>query len=125
MVGILRILLNTMRPRFIFAPIFLLTLFLGGCWHAPIPSPPSLPPSNGNTPTTTGAIDTSDWLTYVNYDFGFSFRYPKEWRYFTTSNKKSVTFVGIGTNPKSKFMSLIMADFAKAPNEDSEDTKWW
>ena len=26
-----------------------------------------------------GEVDTSDWLTYTNDEYGFSFKYPKEW----------------------------------------------
>jgi hypothetical protein len=30
-------------------------------------------------PTTTGEIDTSDWLTYRNEEYGFEFKYPAGW----------------------------------------------
>lgn len=36
-----------------------------------------------NTTTNTNSaseIDTSDWLTYMNEEYGFSFRYPGEWK---------------------------------------------
>jgi len=37
--------------------------------------------SNKNTNDTTvnGDIDISDWLTYTNEEYGFGFRYPKDW----------------------------------------------
>lgn len=35
--------------------------------------------SNDETITNTAAIDTSEWLTYTNEEYGFSFRYPREW----------------------------------------------
>lgn len=35
--------------------------------------------TNENTNTEQGSeVDTSDWLTYTNDEYGFSFRYPKE-----------------------------------------------
>lgn len=46
-------------------------------------------PLNSNSPETNNSastsnlnsseIDTSDWLTYTNEEYGFSFRYPGEW----------------------------------------------
>lgn len=36
--------------------------------------------ANTNTNTdSTGEVDTSDWLTYTNEEYGFSFRYPEDW----------------------------------------------
>jgi hypothetical protein len=31
-------------------------------------------------------VDTSDWLTYRNEQYGFEFKYPKEWKLFTKIN---------------------------------------
>ncbi|MBI2415180.1 MAG: hypothetical protein HYV33_00775 [Candidatus Kerfeldbacteria bacterium] len=28
---------------------------------------------------TTNEVDTSDWLTYTNEEYGFRFKYPREW----------------------------------------------
>ena len=67
------------------------TLFLGGCWHGP--AQPPAPPTNGTTPTptTTEAVDTSDWLTYTNEEYGFGFRYPREWGYIREGGLKTET----------------------------------
>jgi hypothetical protein len=36
--------------------------------------------TNVNTNTESDeAVDTSDWLTYTNEEYGFSFKYPAEW----------------------------------------------
>lgn len=36
--------------------------------------------SNENTNAEQGSeVDTTNWLTYTNDEYGFSFRYPKEW----------------------------------------------
>jgi len=40
------------------------------------------PPANIQTPTSTAQLDTadtSDWLTYKNDEYGFSFKYPGGW----------------------------------------------
>jgi hypothetical protein len=35
---------------------------------------------NENTNSDQGSeVDTSDWLTYINEEYGFSFKYPEEW----------------------------------------------
>ena len=36
---------------------------------------------NENTNSDQGSeVDTSDWLTYTNDEYGFSFKYPKDWQ---------------------------------------------
>lgn len=38
--------------------------------------------ANENTNVEQGTeVDTSDWLTYTNDEYGFSFKYPEEWDY--------------------------------------------
>ncbi len=34
---------------------------------------------NTNVGDASGEVDTSDWLTYTNDEYGFSFKYPKKW----------------------------------------------
>ena len=49
---------------------------------------------NSNTPVTNtieSDVNTSDWLTYTNEDYGFSFRYPREWH---VSDKTSIQIPG-------------------------------
>jgi hypothetical protein len=55
------------------------TLFLSGCIlvgqrvSQPEPQPEQVATS------TSDEIDTSDWKTYRNEEYGFEFRYPKDW----------------------------------------------
>lgn len=37
-------------------------------------------------------IDTSDWKTYVNEQYGFSFKYPKDWEIKVKSENQWLTF---------------------------------
>jgi len=38
---------------------------------------PAATPENENT--NSSSVDTSDWLTYENAEYGFSLKYPKNW----------------------------------------------
>lgn len=112
-------------------PVLLLTLFLSGCWHG-AGQPPALP-TNGTgtgTSTTTTTVDTSDWNTYVNYDYGFSFRYPKEWGYFSYSSatvgksavnsREPIVGIRIGKKETKADLMVDVFDTLKAytnPNE--------
>ena len=44
-----------------------------------------------------GSIDTSDWKTYTNKEYGFSLKYPGEWdvdsSYIYTGNSKAISFI--------------------------------
>lgn len=35
--------------------------------------------ANSHENTNASVLDTSDWLTYTNEEYGFSFRYPGDW----------------------------------------------
>jgi len=39
-------------------------------------------------------IDTSDWLTYRNEEYGFEVKYPREWSLVDLKNGKEVRFYG-------------------------------
>jgi len=62
------------------------------------------PGESGSPSTSSGQseIDISDWKTYRNKEYGFEFRYPKEWGvYESLSSKKdysNVIFYVIGDN---------------------------
>ena len=68
------------------------TLFLGGCWHVSTPPPPSdnTSPTQPATNTNNTSIDTADWQTYTNEEYGFGFRYPREWQLVKAGLPKNI-----------------------------------
>lgn len=58
--------------------IFILAFSLGlaGCFKQPVVNQNI----DTNTNVNSNEIDTSDWQTYENKEYGFEFKYPKEWK---------------------------------------------
>ena len=98
------------RPIPYFILIFsILTLFGAGCsLRGQRQSTVQPPPANIQTPTSTAQLDTadtSDWLTYKNDEYGFSFKYPRGW-----DNSKIFEFMTDGKQENSEEMN---ANFSK------------
>lgn len=64
--------------------------------------------STTSTPTNS-PIDTSDWKTYTNNEYGFSFKYPSNWENFPEEKISSVGLVS----------SLASPETIKATNDNS------
>lgn len=58
----------------------------------------------------TTAVDTSNWQTYHNNEFGFSLQYPQNWQIFTSGLSASTPFVAIG-NPLNGTTTYTMEIF--------------
>ena len=58
---------------------------------------PAVPPANQNqntsASTTTSEIDTSDWKTYRNEEYGFEFKYPSQSDLYPTTPPHEVKFI--------------------------------
>jgi hypothetical protein len=48
--------------------------------------------STTTTTTSTAEIDTSDWKTYQNEEYGFEFKYPKDWIIIKNDLRKNIIF---------------------------------
>lgn len=93
------------QTKSIFIPVFVASLFvLAGCTAEPTTNTNVTVNTNTVTNTNTDVVassndntnevvinentnteqvnevDTSDWLTYTNEEYGFSFRYPSDWK---------------------------------------------
>lgn len=58
----------------------------------------------------TAAIDTSDWQTYHNAEFGFSLQYPPNWQLFTSGLSANTPFIALG-NPLNGTTTYTMEIF--------------
>jgi hypothetical protein len=58
----------------------------------------------------TTAIDTSNWQTYHNAEFGFSIQYPPNWQIFTSGLSANTPFIALG-NPLSGTTTYTMEIF--------------
>lgn len=66
-------------------------LVVSGCLKKPV-TPPVNQNQNINTATTTSEIDMSDWKTYRNDEYGFEFKYPKDWTMYQQTEDPMIKF---------------------------------
>ncbi len=74
---------------------------------------------NTNAATTTEEIDTSNWKTYQNKEYGFEFNYPREWGYLLNGTGT----IGFGKEffgMDGEDLPLFDADFLIYPSFDKK-----
>lgn len=47
-----------------------------------------------NTNSDTSTVDTSDWQTYTNSKYGFTFQYPADWKHISYGETNTLTLSG-------------------------------
>lgn len=113
--------MTSFSSKFLF--LLLASLLFVGCVYDPFvktsENPTQFPSSNSSSPVNQSnvnqveepQIDTSDWLTYENKEYGFSFRYPSESKLIENAN--SSPYPGIS------FLSNTSVDSTKKENWES------
>ena len=80
--------------------VVILALIGGGAvWYFKQSNKPVNPPVTENelgqnASTTTENVDTSNWLTYRNEEYGFEVKYPKEWNIVNSQYGNGIIFYG-------------------------------
>ncbi len=66
------------------------------CWKEVVTNR-NVGPANGNTGANENVnvseIDSSDWLTYTNEEYGYSVKYPKDWIYFNNIGDQELEYI--------------------------------
>lgn len=93
--------------------IFLVpVLLLGASCTQPTTNTDTVSNTNENTNTevvvnTNAELDTSDWLTYTNEEYGFSVKYPSNWIYFNKIDEEGYAIYDASETDLVRFTDRI------------------
>ncbi len=101
------------------------SLVVSGCLKKSVANQNTNQPVNENqniNATTTEEIDTSDWLTYKNKEYGYELKYPKDWKIQDEVKNNVILFkdksgltistqyeLGYGTPPDEETRGLVLS----------------
>ena len=102
-------------------------LFLSGCVWVPQTPVKQTPTNNTAVTSTTATIDTSDWQTYTNEEYGFSFRYPETIsRHNVETGLAGYDELLIGIDKVNRtFVAFETKEYGKKQNQDMEGPTAW
>lgn len=119
------------KTKYLSGALFSLgVIFLAGCGHTPattvstnqtVGANNNAAQHNEAVATNDAVVDTSDWLTYTNEEYGFSFKYPNNYSF--DESHEGVNFQNAesdSTVANQENIKFYIQSYSEAPDKEGE-----